>query len=869
MTEPTIRHGFLTGIRVVELADELGEYCGRLLAGLGADVIKVEPPAGERTRSYGPFYRDIMHPDRSLHYWHYNLGKRGAVIDLDQADGIKFFRDLVATADVVIDARPRGFLDERGVGYESLRTDHTDLVFARITPFGDDGPWSGYLGSDLVHLALGGVSMNCGYDPDPLGNYDTPPIAPQMWQAYQITGEIAAIGILAALNYRSVGGAGQHLAVNVHEAVSKNTETDLPDWIYLRRQHFRQTCRHSMPSATSPALSMTKDGRWLLPYRTYLSGFLDPREGTQELLRRYGMEHELVSDTSSADHGDAADRQRLGQLIDELIGRCLYHADLWREAQALGLAWAPIRRPEENIQDTHWQMRETFFDVPHPELQRSFTYVGAKWFSPEVPWCRGPRPPLLDEHTDQIAAEVRVASAAKEDPADPAGLEADLGDRPCVSFRPSSTSHALAGVRVIDLSWLLASGGAGRFFSALGAEVIRVEHRSRLDGMRVSGITAPTGGRAERDAASGPLAEDPNPGANRGGAFNDINPGKRSLGLNLKHPRGKEVLEELIKDADIVIEGFSPGTMKRMGFGYEELRKLNPSIIYVQQSGMGQLGNYGAFRSYGPTAQALSGISDMSGLPEPYPPAGIGYSYLDWFGAYNMAVAMMAALYRRRSTGEGCYIDASQAETGIYLTGTAVLDYSANDRHWQRYGNRSPYKPAAPSGNYPTLGPDRWIAISCFTEQQWESLCATLATTKLTRGAGFGSLADRIAHHDELDKAVAEATLAWDGYELMDALQQCGVPAGVCQDARDRYEFDPQLQHLGWLVEVNQTAIGRWPVKEIPIRFERTPAYIGGTVNRGAPNYGEDNDYVLSHILRLNESQIRDLYEDDVVSASP
>jgi crotonobetainyl-CoA:carnitine CoA-transferase CaiB-like acyl-CoA transferase len=869
MIEPVVSDGFLTGVRVVEIADEHGEYCGKLLAGLGADVIKVEPPAGEHTRWYGPFYRDVVHPDQSLYYWHYNFGKRGAVIDLDHVDGVKFFRDLVATADVVIDGRPRGFLDDRGIGYESLREDHADLVFVRITPFGDNGPWAAYHGSDLVHLALGGVSMNCGYDPDLLGNYDTPPIAPQMWQAYQITGEIAAIGILAALNHQLASGIGQYLAVNVHEATSMNTETDLPDWIYLRRQHLRQTCRHSMSTATSPALSMTKDGRWLLPYRTYLSGFLDPSAGTYELLRRYGMDDGRPSETAIADHeGDAA-RERLGHLIDELIGQCLYEADLWREAQALGLAWAPVRRPEENLADAHWHMRETFFDVPHPELKRSFAYVGAKWFAPEVPWRKGPRAPLLDEHTDQIAGEVRAELAAKIDPQCPTrrGRVPDRKRRP--SPTPSSGVHALAGVRVIDLSWLLASGGAGRFFSALGAEVIRVEHDSRLDGMRVSGITAPIGGRTERDAATGPLAEDPNPGTNRGGAFNEINPGKRSLGLNLKHPRGKELLQALIKDADIVIEGFSPGTMERMGFGYEKLRSVNPDIIYVQQSGMGQFGSYGAFRSYGPTAQAVSGISDMSGLPEPYPPAGIGYSYLDWFGAYNMAVAMMAALYRRRATGKGCHIDASQAETGIYLTGAAVLDYSANNRRWQRYGNRSPYKPAAPSGNYLTLGTDRWIAISCFTEGQWESLCAILAIDKLASDPRFDSLAHRLIHQDELDEAVAEATRTRDGYELMDALQRHGVASGVCQEAQDRYELDPQLHHLGWLVEVDQTEIGRWPIKEIPIHFEQTPSYIGGTVNRGAPNYGEDNIYVLSEILHLDEAQIRDLYDDGVVSASP
>ena len=164
--------------------------------------------------------------------------------------------------------------DERNVGYGALRDEHPDLIYARISPFGDDGPWADFQGSDLVHLALGGVSMNCGYDPNPRRGYDTPPVAPQMWQAYQIAGEMAAIGILGALNYRRDGGSGQRVSVAVHEAVSMNTETDLPDWVYLRRSHARQTCRHSSPRP--PWLALTKDGRWLLPYRTYVPGFFDP-----------------------------------------------------------------------------------------------------------------------------------------------------------------------------------------------------------------------------------------------------------------------------------------------------------------------------------------------------------------------------------------------------------------------------------------------------------------------------------------------------------------------------------------------------------------------------------------------------------------
>jgi crotonobetainyl-CoA:carnitine CoA-transferase CaiB-like acyl-CoA transferase len=343
---------------------------------------------------------------------------------------------------------------------------------------------------------------------------------------------------------------------------------------------------------------------------------------------------------------------------------------------------------------------------------------------------------------------------------------------------------------------------------------------------------------------------------NRTGFYMEINSGKLGMSLNLKSPEGRKALEDLIRDADMIVEGYSPGTMIRLGLGYEELKKINPSIIYVQQSGLGELGTYGRARSYGPTAQAISGISDMSGLPAPFPPAGIGYSYLDWFGAYNMAQAMMAALYRRSVTGEGCHIDASQAGIGVYLTGTTIIDYSVNGRHWARYGNRSPYKPAAPHGAFQTAGVDRWIAIAAFTEAQWHNLVEVLGLQAHASDARFSTLAARLANQDELETIVAEATRDRDGSALMMELQGRHVPAGVIQTAQERIEEDPQLKHLGWLTELKQTEIGVWPTRGMPVHLSETPAHIGGRLNRAGPNYGEDTDYVLRDILKKSPDEI-------------
>jgi crotonobetainyl-CoA:carnitine CoA-transferase CaiB-like acyl-CoA transferase len=302
-----------------------------------------------------------------------------------------------------------------------------------------------------------------------------------------------------------------------------------------------------------------------------------------------------------------------------------------------------------------------------------------------------------------------------------------------------------------------------------------------------------------------------------------------------------------------------------MGFGYERLKEINPRLIYAQQSGMGYHGTHSDIRTYGPVAAGFAGLSEMSGLPSPYPPAGIGYSYLDWFGAYNIVNAILAALHRRTVTGEGCWLDLSQTEIGLYLTGTATLDWSANGRRWSRFGNRSPYKSAAPHGAYRAAGDDRWVAIACFTEDDWHALTTVLQHPEWKDDPRFADVTSRCEHADELDAIVDEVTRDWEPYELMDSLQGAGVPAGVCQDARDRCEIDPQLAHLEWLVDLPQTEIGTWPAKDLPVRMSRSNSRVGGPAGRHGPNYGEDNEDVYGGLLGLSQNEIAELSKAGVI----
>src|SRR5580692_5333794 len=228
---PSDAPGMLSGLTVIEYADETAEYCGLLLAGLGAEVIKIEPPEGAPTRLIAPFRDEKIDKEQSLYFWAYNRGKRSVVLDLDSDEGKAAMLQLLAGADILLDSSGGGLNKQLGLERNSLAERFPSLIVARMTPFGDDGPWSSFKGSDLVHLALGGVMMNCGYDPNPANEYDLPPIAPQIWHAYHIAGEQLLIGILAALIERRSSGFGQDVSCAIHEAVAKNTELDLMSWL--------------------------------------------------------------------------------------------------------------------------------------------------------------------------------------------------------------------------------------------------------------------------------------------------------------------------------------------------------------------------------------------------------------------------------------------------------------------------------------------------------------------------------------------------------------------------------------------------------------------------------------------------------------
>jgi crotonobetainyl-CoA:carnitine CoA-transferase CaiB-like acyl-CoA transferase len=408
------------------------------------------------------------------------------------------------------------------------------------------------------------------------------------------------------------------------------------------------------------------------------------------------------------------------------------------------------------------------------------------------------------------------------------------------------------GVRVIDLTKIVAGPNATRMLATMGAEVIRVEwHDERaLDLLR----------------AVRPLVPGGEPGSlNRSGLFNNINTGKYGITLNRNLPQGRDLFKKLIEKASVLCENYSPGQMDRWELGYDVLREINPGLIYLQITGMGKSGTYDSYLSVGPTAQALSGLTHMSGLPEPMPPAGWGYSYLDHSTGYYGAMLVMAALLRRRRTGRGCYLDLSQTETGLMVSGTAALEAQASGKPTVRHGNRMPAAPWAPHGAYPCRGTDEWIAIAVQSDTQWEALASAIGSPEWTRDPRFKSADGRKANEDELDRLMGRFTSGEERYDLMHRLQRRGVPAGAVQKSADRCERDPQLKARGYFVPLPHGEVGTWPIENFPAKFVNLPAEVGGLPGRAAPMMGEDNDYVYRDILGLQPAEIATLKEEWVI----
>lgn len=395
--------------------------------------------------------------------------------------------------------------------------------------------------------------------------------------------------------------------------------------------------------------------------------------------------------------------------------------------------------------------------------------------------------------------------------------------------------RALEGVKIADFSWMGVGPIAMKYAANLGAEVVRIESKTRVDHTRTS-----------------MPYKDWQPGLNRSGIFNYFNDSKYSITLNLKMHRAQEVARRIIWDwADVVADAHLPGIMEDWGLDYETLRKEKPDLIHVATSLQGKTGTYSRLPGHGIVGSQLAGFSVITGWPDREPTVPFG-AYTDFTAFPFMVIALIAALIYRKRTGKGQYIDMSQLEASVQLLAPPVMDYMINRRVLERVGNRDAR--SAPHGVYRCQGDDRWCAIAVSTDEEWQRFCSVIGDPAWARDPKFTTLGGRKENEDELNMMVEEWTANYPPEEVMRLMQAGGVPAGVVQSGEDLIK-DAQLNHRGTHVILNHPEVGQHIYAQPPYRLSKTPPEL----TKPAPCIGEHNEYVLKEILGMSDDEVAEL----------
>ncbi len=399
--------GPLEGLRVIELCDELGQLAGKLLADMGADVIKVEPPAGSAARTVGPFVADKPGPNRSLNFWYHNTNKRSAILDWANSPADRErLSDLICGADIVIEDLAPGTLLRQGIDLKALEAACPRLIACSITPFGQAGPWVDYRVNDLVALALGGPMAMNGYSPGDLPG--APPIHGNGDQAYNTACHFAVHGILAALLYRDATGLGQSIDCSMHEALSSTTEVGLPYWLYKKTNVQRQTGRHAAANATEPWYYETADGKGMILYGIGR----DNRSWTQ--LKRwyqsegFGLQFDEPRFDTPANRQGGRGAPEAAEISAETARFIAGHTaeEVYRGGQLRDQAWGVVRTPDETLDDQHWHDRGFFVGITGEDQDTPALMPGAPYIFSKTPWALRRPAPKLGEHTAEVISEL-------------------------------------------------------------------------------------------------------------------------------------------------------------------------------------------------------------------------------------------------------------------------------------------------------------------------------------------------------------------------------------------------------------------------------------------------------------------------------
>jgi crotonobetainyl-CoA:carnitine CoA-transferase CaiB-like acyl-CoA transferase len=803
-------------MRVLELArDVAGPYAAKLLADLGAEVIKVEPPEGDPSRSFGPFPNAAPDPEASGLYLYLNAGKRGIVLDLTQARDHRQCLQLATHADAVIESFPPGELEQLGLGASVLTAARASLVLVSITPFGQWGPKSAWRGNDLIGFHSSGFAH--GF---PALQVDTPELAPlnaPTYAAELLAGQSAAAAALHGLLAAQQTGTGSHLDVSLQEAIGAANNSQFNSQLKSGRA---QRVFSDQPSNATVALLPCSDG-WVA---------ISPREEHQ-----WARWLEVMGGPAWAAEprfADRASRERNWAALYSLLAewsRSQTKNDLFEAAQARRVACYQLGTATDLLASPQLAARQFFVEVEdaelggrqvgaHPAELSRLTLPGRPYHfaAPESVGLPVPtRAPRLGQHTAEILAELRVRLSTPH----PRPLPEGEGERRVL--RP------LAGVRVVDFSWVLTGPICTRYLAALGAEVIKVESAARPD-------------LSPRDLA-----------------WEELNPSKRSITLNLKQSRARSLARELIARSDVVVENFSTGVMERLGLDYASLLAANPRIIMASSSALGRTGPERERVAYGTLIQCFTGWAALSAHPG-RPPRSSGGIWTDPLTAAFETVLVLAAIWRQRATGVGGFYDLSMAEATICSVPEPILAWCLNQEILEPRGNRHPRW--APQGCYPAAGNDRWVALSVQSDSQWATLCELIGREDLLANAALATSAGRQSQHDAIDAAIAAWTRGRSGAETAACLQAHGIAATPTLEPAEVLN-DAHLIERGFTCQVERLNGGASPTLGVPWLVDgRRPNRF-----RRPPRLGEDNAYVFQELLGLADDEYNRLVAEQVI----
>ena len=398
----------------------------------------------------------------------------------------------------------------------------------------------------------------------------------------------------------------------------------------------------------------------------------------------------------------------------------------------------------------------------------------------------------------------------------------------------------LSGYRVLDFGWVLAGAIPGMVLADMGAEVLKVETRQRMDYMRL--------GRPI-------IGDEPDPEQHP--MFHNVNRGKLSITLNTTKPEAIELIKQLIAHCDVVIENFSPGVMARLGLDYGVVSGIKPDVIMASISSNGQTGPLRDLRAYAPSIGALAGLDSTLGY-EGGRPLGLKHAYADIAGALHSVFAIVSALYQKKQTGLGQYIDVSMLRATVATMGVGLMEYEMTGRVMTPRGNYDPVM--APYGNYPCHGDDAWVSIAVRTEDEWQGLKEAIGNPAWCDQEEFASRYSRLEHRRELDNNLEKWTRERTAGHITELLQAHGVAAIPVMGAEDRL-FNPHFRERGLYSDIEHPSLGAEPIYNLMWNLSRTPP----SIRRHAPLLGEHNQQIFGGLLGMSEKEITRLEEDQVL----